>query len=64
MKDECCDALTCYNCGRLPVTVSEDEIWQRDAAVGEYPLYCGDGKTDITVFSDALHCTQLTKLGS
>lgn len=28
----------------LPVTVSEDEIWQRDAAAGEHPVPLGDGK--------------------
>lgn len=29
----------------LPVTVSEDEVWQRDAAAGERPVSCGHSKT-------------------
>lgn len=55
MRDVCRDSLLCYNFSRPSVTVSEDEIWQRDAAVREYPVPCGDGKTDIPVFSDTLH---------
>lgn len=47
----------CHNFSHLPVTVPEDEIWQRDAAVGEYPVPCGNGKTDKTVFSDTVHCS-------
>lgn len=48
------EILLCYNSSCLPVTVSEDEIWQRDAAAGEYPVSCCDGKTNITVISDTL----------
>ena len=33
-----------FNSSRLPVTVSEDEIWQRDAAVGKHPVCHCDGK--------------------
>lgn len=54
MRDACGDTLRCYNSSLLPVTVPEYEIWQGDAAAGEYPVSCGDGKTDITVFSDTL----------
>lgn len=63
MRDVCKDTVPCYNSSRLPVTVSEDEIWQRDAAVGECPVSRGDGKTDITTFLMqifALGQTQLT----
>lgn len=54
MSDACRDTPPCYNSSRLPVTVPEDEIWPRDAAAGEYPVSCCDGKKDITVFSDTL----------
>ena len=52
MSDVCRDTLQCYNSSRLTVTVSEDEIWQRNAAVGECPVSRGNGKrdTDIVVF--------------
>lgn len=55
MRDVCRDSVLCYNFSHPSVTVPEDEIWQRDAAVREYPVPCGDGKTDIPVFSDTLH---------
>ena len=54
MRDVCRDTLMCYNSSCLPVTVPEDEIWQRDAAVGKCPVSCGDGKTDIAVYSVSL----------
>ncbi len=51
MRDVHRDTLPCYNSCRLPVIVSEAEIWQSNAAVGEYPVSCCDGKTDLLVFS-------------
>lgn len=59
MRDVCRDSVLCYNFSHPSVTVPEDEIWQRDAAVREYPVPCSDGKTDIPVFSDSLHNTKL-----
>lgn len=55
----CRDTLSCYNSSCPHVTVSEDEIWQRDAAVGKCPVSCGDGKTDIVFSCSVLLKTKL-----
>lgn len=55
MKDVCQDTLLCYNQSRLSVTVSDDEIWQGNAAVGKHPVPGGDCKTDFLVFAEILH---------
>lgn len=61
MSDVCGDTLPCYNSSRLTVTVSEDEVWQRNAAVGECPVSCGDGKTDryccVLRSQSCIHCS-------
>lgn len=54
MRDACRDSQLCYNLDRLSVTVSEDEIRQRDAAAGEYPVHRGNGETHVPVFSNIL----------
>lgn len=50
MRNVCSDPLWSYGSDHLPVTVFEDEIWQRDAAAGELPVSSCNGMTCHSTF--------------